>query len=129
MFKSLFTNLLTHMGTIALLALLAYVVYCEFIRPSASRQQLADATALAASALAESRQARAELDTARQLVQTIEAHHQQIIDQATTLLIDVQALNDSLTAHANELVAKEAELEKRYKGQKRRVQQTQKLVM
>ncbi|MBO0947013.1 hypothetical protein [Fibrella forsythiae] len=127
--KNTAKTILSHMGTIAFVGLLAYVLYCEFIRPAPSRQQINDALSEVASARHELSQARADLDTALLINGQISAGNTNFITQASDLFRDLNALNDTLKQKEQALGVRATKLEDQYKAKKIRLQEAKNIAL
>lgn len=126
--RPLFQTLLHHMGLIAVVGLLVYVVYNEFVRAPALKADVTAALDLADRAFDDAQVARAEADSATRLMGEARGDNAGLLASIRALLDSTKAIHDQWLTERDALDRRELKLQQGYDAQKKRVADAQKKV-
>lgn len=127
--KTTAKTILSNMGIIAVVGLLAYVLYCEFIRPAPSRREINEALSLVKETQVQLANALTDLDTAQALNRQISSSNHGFLTQSIDLFRELRTLNDSLNVKQLKLSSRAKVLEDQYKAKKLRLQEAKQIAL
>ncbi|MEZ0610429.1 hypothetical protein ACAW74_18085 [Fibrella sp. WM1] len=126
--KSLFAKLLANMGTIALVGLLVYVAFTEFIRPSMTAAAVDESLENVKQAVDETARMRADVDAGLKRLDRATSLNSGLLQQNKSLVDTLRLLQDDLLTKKAALDVREQQLRTRYESQKTTIRNAQKQV-